>query len=110
MDIGQFNKRITIIQENTVTTDEMGFEVTGVADYMTLWAYVNNLKGKEFWEAKQIGFENTLEIIVRYNPKLEDINTKTFFIKYKNKIFNIIHIDNIKFENKFIKIKVIERG
>lgn len=109
MDIGGFKHRVTICEE-IVVIDEMGFENTTLTNYIELWAYINNLKGSEFWKAKQVGYENTLEITVRYNPKLNEINTKTFFIKYKNRLFDIIFIDNVKYENEYIKFKVIERG
>ena len=75
MDIGQFKHRITLVKELNCY-DESGFEQVIYEDYITLWAYINNLKGSEFWTAKQLGYENTLEIVVRYNKKLENINTK----------------------------------
>lgn len=109
MDIGQFNKRITIIEEVN-SYDNSGFENIQQNNYITLWAYVNNLKGREFWDAKQVGYENTLEIMVRYNPKLDKLNSKTFYIKYKNILYDIIQIDNVKHSNEFVKFKVIERG
>lgn len=109
MDISGFKKRITVCEE-VISIDEMGFEQSNLINYIDLWAYINNLKGSEFWEAKQVGYENTLEITVRYNPKLNKINTKTFFIKYEDRLFNIVFIDNVKYENKYIKFKVIERG
>lgn len=109
MDIGQFKHRITLVKELNCY-DESGFEQVIYEDYITLWAYINNLKGSEFWTAKQLGYENTLEVVVRYNKKLENINTKTFYIKYKQKLYDITYIDNIKHNNTYIKFKVTERG
>jgi SPP1 family predicted phage head-tail adaptor len=48
--------------------------------------------------------ENTVKFTIRY---LEGIDT-SMRILFKNKPYNIISLDNIKYRNKFIEIKAIE--
>lgn len=80
---------------------------------------MNNLWGKEFYAAKAVQAENTVEFIVRYSKDLEKINSKEYRIKTikdknatkekdKYRYFDITFIDNIKYENKWLKIKAVE--
>ncbi|EJO5347032.1 phage head closure protein [Clostridium sporogenes] len=116
--IGQLNKRITIQKYNTYQNDN-GFDIEDWQPYKTVWASMNNLWGKEFYAAKATNSENTVEFIVRYSKKLEKINSKEYRIKTikdknatkekdKYRYFDITFIDNIKYENKWLKIKAIE--
>ncbi|KEI09298.1 head-tail adaptor protein [Clostridium sp. K25] len=101
-----FNKRIVIEKLNIVTT-ENNFDTEEWVDFATLWSSINNLYGREFWAAKAINKEDTVVFTVRYSKKISAINKENYRIKFKDKIFNIIFIDNVKYENKFIKIKAI---
>lgn len=107
VDIGKLNKRITI-QKYTTIQNENGFDVEDWIDYKTIWASVNNLWGKEFYAAKAVQAENTVEFICRYSRDLENIDTKEYRIFWNNRTFNITFVDNIKYENKWLKIKAIE--
>lgn len=101
-----FNRRIVIEKLNIVTT-ENNFDTEEWVDFATLWSSINNLYGREFWAAKAINKEDTVVFTVRYSKKISVINKENYRIKFKDKIFNIIFIDNVKYENKFIKIKAI---
>lgn len=107
MDIGKLDKRITIQKFSTIQ-NENGFDIEDWVDYKTIWASVNNLWGKEFYAAKQVNMENTVEFVVRYSRDLENISTKEYRIFWNNRAFNIIFIDNIQYENKWLKIKAME--
>ncbi|MHB9909364.1 phage head closure protein [Clostridium botulinum] len=118
VDIGKMDKRITI-QKFSPTQNENGFDIEKWIDYKTVWASMNNLWGKEFYAAKSTNSENTIEFIVRYSKDLEKINSKEYRIKTikdknatkekdKYRYFDITFIDNIKYENKWLKIKAIE--
>ncbi|NFD29662.1 head-tail adaptor protein [Clostridium botulinum] len=118
VNIGDLNKRI-VIQKYTTTQNENGFDIEKWIDYKTVWASMNNLWGKEFYAAKSTNSENTIEFIVRYSKDLEKINTKEYRIKTikdknatkekdKYRYFDITFIDNIKYENKWLKIKAVE--
>ncbi|HCL4559275.1 head-tail adaptor protein [Clostridium botulinum] len=118
VDIGKMDKRITI-QKFSTTQNENGFDIEKWIDYKTVWAGMNNLWGKEFYAAKATNSENTIEFIVRYSKDLEKINSKEYRIKTikdknatkekdKYRYFDITFIDNIKYENKWLKIKAVE--
>lgn len=107
MNIGKMNKRITI-QKFTVTQNDNGFDVEEWADYKTIWASANNLFGKEFYAAKAVQAEKTVEFTVRYGKYLENIDTKNYRIAWNGRFYNITFIDNIQYKNTFVKIKAME--
>lgn len=107
VDVGELKHRITIQKYTTITTDN-GFDEETWLDYKTVWASMNNLYGKEFYAAKAVQSENTVEFTVRYSKDLEILNTKEYRIFWNEKSYNITFIDNIKYENRWLKIKAIE--
>lgn len=118
VDIGKMDKRIAI-QKYTTIQNENGFDIEEWIDYKSVRASMNNLWGKEFYAAKAVQAENTVEFIIRYSKDLKNINTKEYRIKTikdknatkekdKYRYFDITFIDNIKYENKWLKIKAVE--
>lgn len=107
MDIGKLDKRITIQKFSTIQ-NENGFDIEDWVDYKTIWASINNLWGKEFYAAKQVNMENTVEFVVRYSRDLENISIKEYRIFWNSRAFDITFVDNIKYENKWLKIKAME--
>lgn len=105
--VGDLNKRITI-QRYTTIQNKNGFDIEDWEDYKTVWASANNLFGKEFYAAKATNEEKTVEFVVRYSKEVETLNSKEYRIFWNSKTFNIIFIDNIKYANKWLKIKAIE--
>ena len=105
MNIGEFKHKITIqrkINNNNPLTDA-NFEV-----FKTVWAKVNNLFGKEFIEAQKVNPNISKKIIIRYIKDLDmsfNPNTcKDYKVSYKGISYNILYIDNIKEQNKFIEL------
>lgn len=118
VNIGDLNKRI-VIQKYIINQNENGFDIEEWIDYKAIRTSMNNLWGKEFYAAKAVQAENTVEFIIRYSKDLKNINTKEYRIKtIKNKnatkekdkyrYFDITFIDNIQYKNRWIKIKAIE--
>lgn len=103
MNPGELRHRITL-QKFTTTVNENGFEEETWIDFKTLWASVSNLHGREYFEAAAVQKENTVKFTVRY---IKDLDT-SMKILFKDKSYNIIQIDNIRYENKFIEIKAME--
>ena len=103
MDIGELRHRI-IIQKQEITTNENGFEEEEWVDYKTVWAGVNNLYGKEYFEAAAIQMENTVKFMIRYLVGIEP----SMRICFQSKSYNIISIDNIKYRNHFMVIQGVE--
>lgn len=107
MNPGMLNKKITI-QKLTKVKSENDFDDEDWIDFKKVWASVNNLFGREFWEAKSVKEENTIEFVIRYSQGLSDLDSKKFRIHWNNKVHNITFVDNVKYENKYLKIKAIE--
>ena len=103
MEIGELKNRITL-QKLIATTNDNGFEVEDWQNYKTVWASVSNLYGKEYFEAAAIQAEKTVKFTIRFIACIDE----SMRIMFKNKVYNITFIDNIKYQNKFIEIKALE--
>lgn len=110
----ELNKRITLQKFGKVIVDD--FETEGWTDYKTVWAKINNLYGSEFYAAMTANAETTVEFVIRYNVDIEK-EAGSMRIKFGKKIvngveqdrvFNITFPDNIKYGNKFLKLKAKE--
>lgn len=99
------NHRVTI-QRYMEYEDEHGISREDWIDLKTVWCSMNNLYGKEYWEAKQYKAENTVEFVIRYNA-CKDLSVKDR-IKQGDKLFNITSIDNVLYRNETLKIKALE--
>lgn len=107
MKIGSLNKAITI-QKSTSYIDEHGVTKNKWVDYKTVWSNINNLFGKEFWEAKQLNMENTVVFTIRYSIDFIEMTSNQYRIKWDEKIYNITFIDNVQYSNTWLKIKAVE--
>ncbi len=116
MRISDLKHRITI-QKLTQTTDAEGFPIESWTDFITVWASQNNLFGREYWAAKAVQSEKTVEFIIRYASFVNDLDSRTYRIKHGkrtvgttqvDRIFNIVFIDNVQYQNNFVKLKTLE--
>lgn len=107
-DTGKWNQRI-IIQKQESFTDEIGNNKTKLADFYKCWASVTGVSGREYWAAREQHEENTLSFKIRYCRKLTDIDKINYFIKYKNKIYDITDINNLQSADSILIIKATER-
>lgn len=106
MNIGELNHRITILKKaNKKPLEDATYE-----NFKTVWAKINNLYGKEFIEAQKVEANISKKFIIRYIKDLDmSLNPnacKDFIISYKGISYNILYIDNIKEQNKFMEIMV----
>lgn len=106
MNAGAFREKITI-QKKIMLSDDIGQQSEKWTDFFVCHAYVNNLSGREFWEAAQQNAERTVTFTIRYCSTLIDINAVNYRIKFRGYIYDIIFIDNIKYKNEIFKIKAI---
>lgn len=100
MNIGQLRNRIEI-QRLETTYDSGGFPIEDYVTFQKVWADVNDLYGKEYWENKQNMSENITVFQTRYFRNI-DINC---FILFRGQRYEIAEIDNVKYLNKELKIK-----
>lgn len=92
-----FEKLVTAVNEN-------GFEIEEWKEYKVVWAKVSNLSGREYFQAATINKEKTVKFLVRFIDGIsEDMR-----IRFNEKQYDIVAIDNIKYENKYLEIKGIE--
>lgn len=106
MKSGKLNKRIVIQSKETVKIN--GRTVEQYKENATVWAYVTNLSTREFIQAQGTQAELNKKFHIRYFKGLDN----TMLIKYNNKIFEIVNIDNVDEANveMWILGKCIENG
>jgi SPP1 family predicted phage head-tail adaptor len=104
VNIGELKHRVTIQKK----AEKKPLEDTTYTDFKTVWAKVSNLYGKEFIEAQKVEANISKKLIIRYIKDLDmSLNPnacKDFIITYKGISYNILYIDNIKEQNKFMEI------
>ncbi|MDE6055652.1 MAG: phage head closure protein [Lachnospiraceae bacterium] len=104
MDIGRTNKRITFCRyeekENALLQTEQ--VLTAVK---TVWASVEPTRGREYQEAQRIRPELTYKITTRYHKGI----SPDMFIKFKDRVFNIISVINVREKNEMLEIICTEK-
>lgn len=103
MKIGQLKHRITI-KRLVSSINENGFETESYENFKVLWANVSNLHGKEYFEAAKIQKEKTVKFTCRSIKAVDE----TMKIAFNDKLYDIIFIDNVKYENKYMEIHALE--
>ncbi|MFV9511809.1 phage head closure protein [Tepidibacillus sp. LV47] len=100
--IGDLRHRITLQKQATIT-DADGFTTQQWQDVATVWAAVENLYGREYWEAAAIQAEKTVKFTIRYRPDVD----QTMRIVFRGQVYEITAIDNIKYRNEYMEIKAV---
>ena len=103
MRSGSLNKRITI-QELSIVKDQYNADIESWIDFKTLWARIEPLRGREYWQAKQVVGEVTGRITIRY---LAGVDEKMRII-YGNKTYNILAVINPEEKNRTCQLLVKE--
>ena len=103
MRSGRLNRRVTI-QRLTVTKDEYNADIESWEDAATLWAHIEPLRGREYWQAKQVVGEVTGRITIRY---LDGIDEK-MRVTYGDRTYNILAVINPEEKNRILQLLVKE--
>lgn len=90
MGAGKYNRRIKI-QQWAETTDEFGGVIEGWEDYATVWARVEPVSGREYWQAAQVQAEGTIQVTVRTSAKMRAVDP-TYRILHDGRVLEITHI------------------
>lgn len=98
---------IEVLDEENPIITENNFEEPNWKQKYKLMCSVNNLFGNEYWRAKAVQSEKTTVFKVRYSQIIENLDTEKSRIKFNDKPYDIKFIDNVKYENKWLKIKAI---
>lgn len=104
MQSGAYKHLITIEKREKII-DSIGNTKKQWIEFKKDYAYANGLSGQEYWEAQKSNDENTIDFTLRWKPYLDTIDTKEYRIVFKGKMYNIKTIDNIRFNNKNVKIR-----
>jgi len=102
--LGEWKERITI-QKSIPGTDKAGNHLLSWQDYFTCSAYVNNLSGKEYWEAAQVNAQKEIYFLIRYCTETACMDTEHYRILLRGQIYNITFLDNVKYQNKILKLR-----
>ena len=109
MRIGQWRQRI-VIQQNRMRKDKDGNQRNEWEDYFTCWAYANNLSGKEYWEAAQVNAQTEIYFLIRYCSEVAAMDTEHYRIVFRGQVYNITFLDNVKYQNRMVKLRASLAG
>lgn len=101
MNAGAYNSRI----ELQVMTDSE--DTNSYAPFISVWAYVNGLRGDEFWAANSGGVaENIVNVTVRYDKRIMLLAPQTTRFLLGGFVYELISPpDDVQFKHKEIKFK-----
>lgn len=98
--LSQMRDRVTI-QSRTQTRDTRGGTVDTWAEVAEVWARVEPLSGREFWQAQQAQAQTTHKVTIRYYDGL----TSTHRLLYGSRVLNIdsvIDVESRKREHQLL--------
>lgn len=104
MNPGKLRHRITFMHL-VKGRNEVGDDILIPAPFITVWASVEPLKGREYLETQKIQPEITYRIIARY---LKGI-TPDMTIEFNKRTFNIQSILNVEERNRYLEIYAVEK-
>lgn len=84
------NRRITL-QTKVETQSDTGFVTVTWAHYLTIWANVKPVRGREYLEADKVNAETMHWFLIRYRRGL----SPTMRIIYENRNYDIIEIQEV---------------
>lgn len=105
MDIGRTNKRITFCRYEEKENALMQTEQV-LTEVKTVWASVEPTRGREYQEAQRIRPELTYKVTTRYHKGI----TSEMFIKFQDRLFNIISVINVRERNEMLEIICTEKA
>lgn len=91
MNLGKLRHRITL-QSKAVVKDIEGITKETWTDLATVWAAIEPLRGREYFQAAAVNQENTVRFRIRYRPGI----TSSMRVKYRSRLFDIKSIIDIE--------------
>ena len=102
--IGNLRHRITL-QKPVITKDSIGQELEEWQDVATVWASVEPLSGKEYFNAQQVNSEITTRITIRYIELL----SPQWVVQLGKRTFNILSVINFEERNIYLQLLCSEK-
>ena len=104
MRISDLNRKITF-QNKAVEVDEIGNHRSIWSDYLSTSSYISfQGKGEEVFLGMEVD-RSDISFTVRFQNRLKKINTSDYRILFDDEKYNIISIDFMNYENRFIKFR-----
>lgn len=100
MRAGQLNRRITI-QQVTITRDSYGGTVETYTTYKQVWAAIEPLRGREYWEAAAHNRENMTKFTIRH---ISGVTASMQIQDADGNLFDIQSVINPMDENRFLEL------
>lgn len=99
---GMLNKRVKIVKPST--NEESGFSAVTDKPFLTVWASIQPLRGREYYETEKVQNTENVKIIIRYRENV----TESCKILYKNHTYKIQSVVNPNMQNESLELYCIE--
>ena len=112
MNVAGLRTRITI-QKNETMIDQWGNHTSAWTHFFTCWAtaVTSGLQDAESEQAGHTAEADRLDFTVRYSSETAAIDSKHYRILLGDRIYNILHVDDMGFKHNSRKLKceLVER-
>lgn len=98
MNPGELNKRI-VIQKRIESQDATGLPIFTWQPFVTVWAKVQDLSGREFFQAAQTQMEQTTKFTIRFRLVENDMR-----ILFDGGVYEIVHVDRGTHKGAYLTI------
>lgn len=102
MNPGKLRHRIEL-QKKKLRVNKGGFEKEEWITFAEVWASVNNLYGKEFYEAAAVQMSDIVKFKIRFR---QDIDA-AMRILFRGEAYEITHVDNLNYLNRELILKAL---
>lgn len=109
-DVGKVLRHKVDIEKKTVSEDDIGNQHETWMHWRYFWIEANGLHGAEYYAAASVNEENTVELSLRYCKDLDSLNTIDYRVIFNDKTYDIKAVDPVKYEDRWVKLKLLERG
>lgn len=106
MKIGNLRHRITI-QKKSATRDSYGAETISWTTYLTVWAAIEPLRGREYMEARQV----QADVDTRIRMRAQSVYTikPGMQVLFGARIFDIISVIEVEERNREVQLMCREQ-
>lgn len=97
---GMFNTLVTFYKSERVVNSIGARLPREKKEILTVYGYLSNLRGSEYWEQHHLSKKAKLRLRVRYHPLIKEFDTKTCFVTIEGIDYNILSIENVLNRNR----------
>lgn len=108
-DLAKVRRRTITIQSKIDTEDEIGNPIEVWSNWKTVKAEQTSLWGQEYYAAAAVGQEETVVFTLKHVAFLDALDSVQHRLIYDGKAYDIKHIDPLKDDGMWLKVKAILR-